>query len=195
VISVDGSSTTTITPSISFVAYQWPLSVEWASSDLSLFTPASAPVIASDATSTIASGTDTAITSGARQSGQIPAATTRSATSDTGLSTGATAGIAVGAVVAVIAVLAGILFWWFKRRRSSQLIPNESDKGGQPFYVDQKVELPTEEPRRQDVARPIELDAMNVHELDVPERTKSKHNSNKEPVELDGDWHDNETPG
>jgi hypothetical protein len=186
---------TTITPSISFVAYQWPLSVEWASPDLSLFTPASAPVIASDATSTIVSGSGTGTPSGARQSGKIPAASTTPANSDAGLSTGATVGIAVGVVVAVIAVLAGIFFWWFKRRRSGQRIPDGSDKGGQPFYVDQKVELPTEEPRRKDVAHPIELDAMNLHELDVPERTNSKHNSVREPAELEGDWHGNETPG
>jgi hypothetical protein len=187
---------TTFTPSYSFVALQYPISVEWAASDLSLFTPASAPVLTTDVSSTISKFTGTLPTTGGRKAG--PTSTATHTATDSGLSTGAEAGIAVGAVVAVVTVLAGVIFWMIRRRRGSKRRILDSDDKSNAFpYVDNKIELPTEEPRRaKHEQSPVELNAMSSpQELEVGEGAVKKVNSEQSPVELDSNWNGHDRAG
>lgn len=86
----------------------------WAESDLTKFTPASAPLLvntASTASRTQPSNTSKSIAS---------TTSTPSAAGSPGLSTGAKAGIGVGAAVLVLAILAaGIVF--YRRRKAKQV--------------------------------------------------------------------------
>lgn len=116
-----GSNGTLLTSVQSFVAYRWPLSVEWASADLAMFTPQSAPVLVA-ATTTIYSlpsgeGPSTsgrATATSASSSSSSTAVASRVAAS--GLSDGAKAGIGVGVAAAVL-VLAALAWWLWKRGR------------------------------------------------------------------------------
>ena len=94
VVALNASTNKTVTPP--YVLLDWPLSIQWASSDFDAFTPASAP---------------------------LPRVFKQATTSDNdggGLSTSAKAGIGAGiavAVFALLALLAGLLFMRRKRRK------------------------------------------------------------------------------
>jgi len=94
VVALNASTNKTVTPP--YVLLDWPLSIQWASSDFEAFTPASAP---------------------------LPRVFKQATTGDDGgggLSTGAKAGIGAGiaiVVLALLALLAGLLFMRRKRRR------------------------------------------------------------------------------
>ena len=161
-----------------YVALLPKIIISWASKDLSLFTPASAPVLPT------ASGSDAATSSARSTSTQTKATAThkhvtpqRSSQSNPtplhegGLSTGAKAGIGVGvAVVAVILVIVGFLLWRKRKRRATPI------SSPQRTYVDDKsalpghgsaVEAPAAEREPQELAGGQELQQVAVH----PKRT------------------------
>ncbi|KAI1868231.1 hypothetical protein JX265_007054 [Neoarthrinium moseri] len=103
-------------------AFANPISVAWQQSDLSLFSPASAPILAlrsqgitfpPDSTTTSSSLSATGTTSVTSSS---PSSTDTAApipSSGSGISTASAAGIGVGATVGVFAIV-GVI-WWFRR--------------------------------------------------------------------------------
>lgn len=90
-----------------FTAFQWPMSVEWQSSDLSKYDPPSAPILMASATTVYSLPSDViAGTASARLSSAYPpTGTTAQDSQATGLSTGARKGIGIG--VALLAIVAG----------------------------------------------------------------------------------------
>ena len=128
------------------------------------------------------------MTTGSHQTGDAPLAHTTSASPDSGLSTGAKAGVAIGVIVAVLAVLAGAFFWFLKRRRTRQRLPDGTNKGDQAAYFDGKVELPNDEVRRNHQDPPIELDALdhNQHELDGSDSGMKHYKKPTSPIKLEG---------
>ncbi|KAK3114213.1 hypothetical protein LTR53_007680 [Teratosphaeriaceae sp. CCFEE 6253] len=149
-----------------FVALQWPISVMWREEDLSLFSPASAPILAAASTTSASDSTSTRTPTSTRTQGtsggasltstSIPAGSTTSAPSATtsaassgGLGTGAQVGIGVGVAVPVVALL-GLGFWFYLYRRKTKRskAAGNSDSpidgtGQQPFGM--KAELPGQE--------------------------------------------------
>jgi hypothetical protein len=104
----------------------WPIEVQWASSDLDSFTPKSAPLskwydFVTSLSSTSQSSTTrpaTPVQSGGSQPTSTGNNTTGSDSS--GLSTGAKAGIGVGAAFAFFAALAFlVLFFMYRRKRKA----------------------------------------------------------------------------
>lgn len=174
--------------SFSFTAFQWPISVEWALSDLSRFTPASAPVLAATATSTISS-----LASGAN----IGSPSTGSPASppfsfERGLSTGAQVGIGAGIGLAAIAVIVAVILWLLKRRKV-RAVGRSRDAKEEPLYVDGKFELATEGAERSPPQPPAEL-AESGSPLEVHSENKFQVNTanlqtQRSPVELDGNWY------
>ena len=118
---------TTITwddvPLQSPIAGNWPIEVQWASSDLDNFTPKSAPLsnwvdlVTSSSSATQSSATHPATR--AQSSGSQPTSTAHTDTGNasSGLSTGAKAGIGVGAAFAFFATLACIVLFFMARRK------------------------------------------------------------------------------
>jgi hypothetical protein len=102
------------------VAFANPISVAWQSSDLDKFIPASAPLLAlAQQTGGSLSATTSSSASSSTQNTQYPSSTnTKSGEAD--LSTGAKAGIGVGVAVAALAIIAGMLYWFFRRYQLTQ---------------------------------------------------------------------------
>lgn len=143
--------------------------MHWQSEDLSLFTPASAPVLPTAKVqsyeSSIAAhsrskgGSTTPVSTKTSNSAQTSNPKSKPAPSiDNGLSTGAKAGIGVGVAAAVL-ILIAIGFILLRRRKKS----TKSEPSEQPHravskraYMDDKSELPANERRTQEL--PAERD-------------------------------------
>ena len=190
VISTQGSSRATLTPSFSFVAMQWPISVEWASSDLARFTPASAPMIQIDAASTIAQLTGTVMSGGPGRTGTVPAS------GEAGMSTGEAAGVAVGSIVVLLAIVTGILCWICRRRRTRHRTPDETDKGTRWFDLDARSEHANILMSQSGYIAPVELAARNLdlHELGGNHAMNTRKVETV-PAELDSTSHHDRPPG
>lgn len=129
IINAAGNTGTTS----NFVAADWYIRVAWASSDLSSFSPASAPVTTAQQTSTpssassgVAALSSTATSQSAASSRTATASAHRSsaaANNGGGLSTGAQAGIGVGVALAALALLAALVFWFMHKRRKDKQTP------------------------------------------------------------------------
>ncbi|OJJ46174.1 hypothetical protein ASPZODRAFT_142797 [Penicilliopsis zonata CBS 506.65] len=146
-----GSSDYTTSTTISGTYTMWglPIVIEYQSSDLSLYT-----------TATATSTTSTTSTTSAAPS-------TQSSSSSSGLSTGAKAGIAVGAVVGALLLL-GLFGFWLRRSRAEkrrQITPIAPETTSQPaeLYQDQVYEAPANEN-----AVPIEADSTAVKPAQPP---------------------------
>ncbi|KAK3719904.1 hypothetical protein LTR37_004027 [Vermiconidia calcicola] len=172
--SNDAFSSSTRLPTTT--VYANPISVAWQEKDLSLFMPASAPLLAlSRAGVTFAPDSSTSQSTSSPSTSSSPATSVPSAETaqpKLDLSSGAAAGIGVGATVAVISAAAGL--WWllrnykFSRRRHQDQLQFPAE-GGQ----DQKSYLPSGHAMAEapDTGRPYEADYSNVR------------------VELEGRWH------
>lgn len=176
---------TTTSVSKTFAAGDWYIKVVWATSDLDQFNPKSAPLLArqtgssSNPAHTTSSGHAT--TSGPviqpSQSLQLPgsATGTQPPSSTTkaagGLSTGAEAGIGVGAAIAVIAIflLAVLVFKW-RRLKGAASTPTENM---------------AQDPRRPQ--RPVQLDSHQIYETDASQRPLEMDSWKQRP-ELDSGW-------
>ena len=209
VVSIAGDSTRTVTVSFTLNAYQWPLSVEWASSDLSLFTPASAPLQNMTTTSMTIQSTGKAPTFGASRTSGTPltsGASRSSATSsfhrhsDAALLSGAKVGIGVGAAVGGIAIVLVGFIWFFKRRKARHHdwdAPHASHES-YPLYVDGKGELSSEAAQRnpaRSTHSPIELDGRVDFEHGAAANgtlTRRRPEQEADTTELDSDWQGNE---
>jgi hypothetical protein len=95
-----------------FSAYDWPISVMWAQSDLTNFTPASAPLLVSETSA----ASVTRSTGGAEQASSASFGNSNGSDTPTGLSTGAKAGIGIGVALGSAALLV-ISFLVYRRRR------------------------------------------------------------------------------
>ncbi|KAK3672204.1 hypothetical protein LTR78_007957 [Recurvomyces mirabilis] len=144
ITTVRSGTYTTNVPFSNFIALQWPISVQWASSDLARFSPASAPVLVETQTSSTASGRSTssatASTTTSASSVDAAAATSSAATGGGGLSTGAQAGIGAG-IGALALALIGLGIWFLLRRRrdkKSQSPPSHDET----TFGGMKAELP-----------------------------------------------------
>ncbi|KAK4580252.1 hypothetical protein LTR86_000455 [Recurvomyces mirabilis] len=185
------ASNTTTTMTEPFTAYAPAIAVAWASSDLTLFSPASLPLLTtasltSEATSAAATSSD--ISAGSViASSTATTATGASQTSTTpgpGLSVGAKAGIGVGATVGgllCLAVAAWFLLW---RRRSF------STKG-----------LPEAEGKAELPGDGIEKKALHISELGPNGEIYESAAKERPPemgdnvrYELEADWHGHEAP-
>ena len=103
------------------VAFANPISVAWQSSDLDKFIPASAPVLAlAQQTGGSISATSSSLSLSTTTTNTQYPSSTITTTSGSELSTGAKAGIGVGVAVAALAIIAGILYWFFRRYRLRQ---------------------------------------------------------------------------
>jgi hypothetical protein len=188
VLSLENGLYKTVDLSSTFVGYQWPLSVEWASSDLSMFTPASAPLLAATQSSGILDlgsmapvGTETPSQSSAVDH-------------SSSLSTGAKAGIGVSVAVAGAMIIGALVLWFFRRRVMRKRVHNPAANNAHP-YVDGKVELPHDEAEIRGPGIPVELGAMNQSPKEMDGETKANDLSAKtqmSPVELEGNWYGHE---
>lgn len=115
-IALNAQTNTTITAPA--LAYEWYISVEWASSDLNLFTPRSAPILA---TTSVSYSTSTSPSAPSRPTGPAsstsPASSHHSPSGGGSLSTGAIAGVAVGAAIAFLLIIAAIAFFVLSSRK------------------------------------------------------------------------------
>ncbi|KAK3074515.1 hypothetical protein LTR53_002997 [Teratosphaeriaceae sp. CCFEE 6253] len=157
---------TTGVPFSNFVALQWPISVMWREEDLSLFSPASAPILAGASTTSASESTEPGTRTSTRTQGtsggasltsaSIPSIPTTSAPSATSsgpasgaLGKGAQVGIGVGVAVPVVALLGlGLWFYLYRRKTKRGKAGGSSDSpiggtGQQPFGM--KAELPGQE--------------------------------------------------
>lgn len=111
-----------------FSAYDWPISVMWAESDLNKFTPASAPLLAGKAAST----SNAASTSSPAQMSETGTSTALpTPTGSKGLSTGAEVGIGIGVAAIALALLAVAGFILYRRRKAKKVQP-EGHEWAQP---------------------------------------------------------------
>jgi LPXTG-motif cell wall-anchored protein len=124
-----------------FVAVLPQIDVQWASSDLSLFTPASAPVLPAASISKFEALTTSAATSTLQSGTQTSSPTSKASAGSNGLSTGAEAGIGVGIAIAVLLLISGIIYFVFRRRRRNKNAALQRAGSTEP-YVDSKAELP-----------------------------------------------------
>ena len=113
------------------VAFANPINVAWQASDLDKFVPPSAPILAlasqtgGSVTPASSSTSSSAATSPNTGNSGAPSPTNANSSD---LSTGATAGIGVGAAVAGLAIVVGIVYWFFRRHKSTQN-PPKADLG------------------------------------------------------------------
>ena len=167
------------------VAFANPINVAWQASDLDKFNPPSAPLLA------LASQTDGTVTPAS--SSTLSSARTSSTTGNSGapsstnknssdLSTGATAGIGVGAAVAGLAIVAGIVCWFFRRHKSTQK-PSKADLG----TVAEKRDIYGENILSPMVVQPTaELDT-DGHVHEAPNTIPVEAPTGSSPQELEGD--------
>lgn len=190
VLSIDGSSTI-FTSLPSFTAMQWPLLIEWASSDLAYFTPQSAPILVAAETTIYSLPGDVVI--GTASAIPLQSGSTTVQPQATGLSSGAKAGIGVG--VGVVAILAGIglAFWLLSKRRAHQgegdktLLPHRSEN---PSSFGDKVEVPSDE-RPAFHHRGVELNIVgrSPQEMEAPvDQSYATKQLNRSPIEMAGDY-------
>ncbi|KAK1809833.1 hypothetical protein LTR12_015795 [Friedmanniomyces endolithicus] len=132
----------TVQYSNAFTAFAPTIAVAWAFTDLDRYTPASAPIFATDLTAATI-GSSTATTTSASQSNPTTSSSTLSTPIQSGssLSTGATAGIGVDAALGGLALIA-LGAWLFLRRRKSRAAGGADDNHG-------KAELPGESAEKQ----------------------------------------------
>ncbi len=132
----------TVQYSNAFTAFAPTIAVAWAFTDLDRYTPASAPIFATDLTAATI-GSSTATTTSASQSNSATSSSTLSTPIQSGssLSTGATAGIGVDAALGGLALIA-LGAWLFLRRRKSRAAGGADDNHG-------KAELPGESAEKQ----------------------------------------------
>ncbi|KAK4574068.1 hypothetical protein LTR86_001829 [Recurvomyces mirabilis] len=190
--TVRSGTYTTEVPFSNFIALQWPISVQWASSDLARFTPASAPVLVQTQTSSTVSGRSTSSATASTTSSVSSvsaAAATSSAAGGGGLSTGAQAGIGAG-IGALALALIGLGIWFLLRRRRnkmSQSPPSHDDA----TYGGMKAELPGSQDTRRYSDRKglhgrhgeaIELES----ERDGLNELEGQNKQRMEPAELPG---------
>ena len=107
--------------------YERAVTVAWQASDLASFSPPSAPVLRLAAQTNVPmTSASTKISStpftGAHGSSSTPPSTHK----DHALSTGAAAGIGVGATIGGIALIAGILWFFLRRYRLVRRTPQEN---------------------------------------------------------------------
>lgn len=186
------------------VQFANPISVAWQSSDLAHFTPASAPVRAL-ARQTLGTLADTktakavnldghAVTAVEAGGSGVPAISNgrpagtahRTGSTREGLSAGAAAGIGVGATLVGIAIIGGLLFWFFRRYK---LISRNPKKKGR--HEDEKGDVYEVEGSggqgRRDLKRRAEPDPEN-HVLEAAD-TGKPHEADSRSIrlELEGD--------
>lgn len=148
--------------STTFTGWDWVVQVMWASSDLTSFTPASAPVLG--ITTSTSTGTTTTTSSTSTNNTDTGA--------QNGLSGGAIAGIVIGVLVGIVALL-GILYFFLRRRRQ-RMRPTSAPPA---YTADAKApfegagpmhELPSTAQRRSELAaEPVNTSA-ELHPDSVP---------------------------
>ena len=108
------------------VAFANPISVAWQSSDLDKFVPKSAAILAlaSQTGGTVLSSSSSSTTGSSTTS----TAPSLSSSGNSDLSTGAKAGIGVGVAIAGLAIVAGMLYWFFRRYQLTQK-PSKTGSG------------------------------------------------------------------
>ena len=144
--------------------YSSPIAAIWAPTDLSRFTPASAPVLAA---SVLATARPTAGSRSPQRASSEPTTTSTqfgNAKSSENLSTGGKICIGIG-VPAVVCLVAALMFF-LRRRRRGRVSPNPDHP-----YLDAKAELHGKEKQRADLG-----DDGNVREL----------GGRNNPLELEG---------
>lgn len=165
-----------------FTAFASTIAVAWASSDLPLFTPASAPLVQARlaASASRASASDSQATTSEPSNG-----TSSSPMSSGFLSTGAQAGIGVGVSIAGIILLA-LGMWALLRRRQSRTRNDE----------------PRADPRAGLRGEDAEKKLPGVAELgnygakaELAGLTKPTELDRNERHELEGHWHGHEIQG
>lgn len=138
---------TNVSVTTAFTAIDWGIKVTWASSDLDLFTPASAPILArmptaasqtSDNTreQSVTSSRTSALKSAQTTSKSLTAAGSqkqdshsgKAVNTSTGLSTGAKAGIAVGAAAVLILFLVCVFLLFLRRHRAKRIAQEVIEK-------------------------------------------------------------------
>ena len=173
-----------------FVALQWPISVQWASSDLGDFTPSGAPTLV-ELSSSISSNTNTPPSEHTTQTSSdvVPGPQGHSGSHAAGhdthkeLSTGAQAGIGVGVAIVGLALIAFGIWWLLRRRR--QIAPAPNEKAAQREIHDASYKVPKSgswDERSgsglyQQMSSPSELDGHRdgVYEVEAHSTTNGYH--------------------
>jgi hypothetical protein len=161
---VIGSSTVTATPP--FMAIDNPVMVAWVSSDLDLFTPASAPLLEDRATS---SRNATTFSPGSQRKSNT--------TTSSGLSSGAKAGIAAGNICGLLVIVLLVLLLACVRKHHQQRKESETNHEALEGHLNQ-----------------IEGDTVAIFEASAEPKPAEADFSNAR-VELDGDWYGYEVEG
>ena len=183
----DGLTKTTSTTS-TFLAIQYPMSVEWVSSDVTRYSAAFAPMLAGSATSIASSAS-----SGAHVLSNVD---TVPIEHDPLLTTADKAGIGAGVAVGALLIIAAIVFWISRRckGRKQQRLPGSPPDQYQSSN-DEEYELPNYAAEKRLPDGPPELDsrAPPRHEMDDTSKPAPGCQSwGQEPVELNSNWHGNE---
>lgn len=179
-----------------FVAYQWPMSVQWASGDLEAFTPASAPLLSAAETtiyslpSTAVIGTGSAEPVSSAASVSSTSSSSTSSPDDSGVSVAAKAGIGVGVAVGAVLVVLALAFWFLRRRKQQRSLEtrpqlhsaaDETSFGG-------KAEL-SGDAREASQLSPLELSAVSQTRQEMASDGDNKAAMQKtamSPVEMEG---------
>lgn len=158
---VVGSSTITATEP--FLALEPVVPIAWASSDLDLFTPASAPLLQAEDRAISSANTTTPSPGSERKS--------HATTSSSGLSTGVKVGIATGSICGLLVIVLLVLL--LSRMRNHHL---------------QKKERATKNGALEGNLNHIESDTLAIFEASSESKPAEADSSNAR-VELDGYWH------
>ena len=106
-----------------------------------------------------------------------------------GLSTGATVGISIGAVVAGILLIAIVILLWRRRHKAKQ---SGRYNSGEKAPLPEESRLGNRIPESR--SKPGEIDGGGVHEVDVPHRKLNEADNMNTRVELDSGWGGWEAP-
>ena len=184
---VEMKAGTTISISTAFVEVEWVVKVVWESSDLSVFTPKSAPLL--PLSSQAVSGNDSSVPNPTRKK-QHPSGTagdhssTSGNSSAAGHSSGAKAGIGVGVPIAALALLVAIVLCIRYRRRKSPR--NEPSNGRQP---ESQTEYPTADAEESASEMPGGSQIHEAHGTSKP----AEADPSTMRAELDSGWPGHET--
>lgn len=155
----------------SFVAQQWPIFAVWASSDLSLFHPKSAPLLEAGSTITLSTP---AATSNPPSSPSTAPAQKSTGTTSSSLSTGAQIGIGVGVGVGALLVIIALVVFFLARRQRRQ-----RNAGATP--------APASDVSTENTWSSEDAKTRGVYQLHS-DSALSEADSRQQPAELPGDW-------
>ncbi|KAI0141626.1 hypothetical protein GGR57DRAFT_403135 [Xylariaceae sp. FL1272] len=172
-ISFDNAEETTTSNKVDTTAFANPISIAWQESDLTRFTPASAPGMAMKSQSITFPGESTTGTSWTTPT-SISTTSSPIVSPHTGLSRGAAAGIGVGVTLGVVALIA--VLWWLSRNYRLARRNENAEQYAQPVGYDpsKRTRYSAHQARYELKHPPIEAPDTGVPEADYSASTRAE---------------------